>query len=94
MDIILCGDFNLDLLKVDVNASSSEFLDTMNSLSVLPVITKSTRIADDSCTLIANILISNLLNFQTGNLTLTLLIISLFCQCMKIIFSITNPGIR
>ena len=41
----------------------------MNSLSVLPVITKPTRIAGDSCSLIDNVFISNLLNFQTDILT-------------------------
>ena len=62
MDIILCGDFNLNLLKVEFTwlitefnpvmdnswYQSSEFFYAMNSLSVLPVITKPDRIAGDS----------------------------------------------
>ena len=31
IDIILRGDFNFDLLKVDVNASSRDFFNTMNT---------------------------------------------------------------
>ena len=45
-NVILCGDFNLDLLKINEDAASSSFFNGMNTLSLLPVITKMTRITD------------------------------------------------
>ena len=64
-NIIVCGDFNLDLLDLD-NSSVSAFNNTMNSLCLTPTITKPTRITDSSCKLIDNIFSSNMLNFNSG----------------------------
>ena len=55
-DLILCGDFNIDLLNKDCNNSTS-FLNTMYSLSHLPIISKPTRITDNSATLYSATLI-------------------------------------
>ena len=68
-NVILCGDFNLDLLKINEDAASSSFFNGMNAFSLLPVITKPTRITDSSCTLIDNIFSSYLSNFTSGILT-------------------------
>ena len=54
---MLCGDFNIDLLNKDCNNSTS-FLNTMYSLSLLPIINKPTRIPDNSATLIDNFFIN------------------------------------
>ena len=62
---MLCGDFNLDLLNKDCNNSTS-FLTTMYSLSLLPIISKPTRITDNSATLIYNFFINEPYNFQSG----------------------------
>lgn len=65
-DLVVCGDFNLDLLEIDSNLSSSEFLNMMSGLSLSPLISKPTRVTDNSSSLIDNIFISNLINFKTG----------------------------
>ena len=56
-DLMLCGDFNIDLLNKDCNNSTS-FLNTMYSLSLLPIISKPTMITDNSATLIDNFFIN------------------------------------
>ena len=55
--------------RITENAASSSFFNGMNTLSLLPVITKPTRITDSSCTLIDNIFSSYLSNFTSGILT-------------------------
>ena len=52
-DLILCGDFNIDLLNDDCN-NSTLFLNTMYSLSLLSIIIKPTRITDNTATIIYN----------------------------------------
>ena len=51
----IMGDFNIDLLKVDDHPASSEFVDIIFSHSLIPLITKPTRITSSSATLIDNI---------------------------------------
>ena len=69
-ELYVCGDFNLDLLKINgVDSSSSIFYNTMSSLSLLPVISKPTRITDETGTLIDNIFTNNFLSFTSGILT-------------------------
>ena len=65
-EIILTGDFNFDLLKYDENSSTLNFLNSLTSLSLIPVISKPTRITDNSATLIDNIFILNPINFISG----------------------------
>jgi hypothetical protein len=62
------GDFNINLLKHDKHASTSEFLDLFYSHSFYPLITKPTRIHDNSATLIDNIFcnFSQMDNFVNG----------------------------
>ena len=54
-DIVLMGDFNVDLLKYEVDANTAVFLDKIYSTSLIPQITSSTRITSRSKTFIDNI---------------------------------------
>lgn len=65
-EIILTGDFNFDLLKHEENNSTLNFLSSLTSLSLIPVISKPTRITDTSATLIDNIFVLNPVNFTSG----------------------------
>ena len=53
--IYLLGDFNIDLLKAESNSIVRQFINIMYSFSYIPLITKPTRVTDDSATLIDNI---------------------------------------
>ena len=57
-DLILCCDFYINHLNKDCNNTTS-FLNTMYSLSLLPIISKPTRITDDSATLLIISLLMN-----------------------------------
>ena len=64
-------DFNIDLLKVSVSDSLAvQFYITTNSLSMMPTITRPTRIARTSSTLLDNFLVTNLRNFKNGLLSI------------------------
>ena len=78
-NFILCGDFNIDLLKFDSDSNVSSFLNSCRSLSLVPLISKPTRITESSesvihnnsiinssATLIDNILMSNPSNVISG----------------------------
>lgn len=54
-NIYLCGDYNIDLLKYDLNNDVRNFADQMFSVGFLPLINKPTRITSTSATLIDNI---------------------------------------
>lgn len=53
--LILCGDFNIDLLKVSTHKQTSDFLDTLYSRGLYPLITKPSRVTSFSATLINHI---------------------------------------
>ena len=72
---IICGDFNYCLLRAaNGNISDSDFFETANTYSLLPLIKKPTRIASriingnisESISLIDNILTNCISNTQTG----------------------------
>ena len=65
---ILCGDFNIDIMNYDNDNNALELLCTMNSLALLPLISKPTRIdkVRDTATLIDNIFITNPHNYDSG----------------------------
>ena len=65
-NFLLCGDFNIDLFKLDSDSNVSNFLNSCRSLSLLPLISKPTRIVDNSATLIDNILMSNPIDVISG----------------------------
>ena len=50
------GDFNIDLLKVDENRPTHDYLELIYSYSILPTIYKPTRITETTATIIDNIL--------------------------------------
>ena len=68
-DCILCGDFNIDLLKIETHAPTLEFLTRLNSNSFMPTISKPTRVTDTSATLIDNIFISTPALYTSGIFT-------------------------
>ena len=53
------GDFNIDLLQYENDNDTQNFLALFQSLSLLPVISKPTRITDATATLIDHIYVSN-----------------------------------
>ena len=53
--IVLLGDFNIDLLKLDLHDDSSMYFDIISSFGLLPTILRPTRITSRSTTLIDNI---------------------------------------
>jgi len=54
-DVVLAGDFNLNLLKVPDNNHISDYFETLISSGFIPKITLPTRFTDTSATLIDNI---------------------------------------
>jgi hypothetical protein len=52
--IVICGDFNIDLLKYDHQKETKNFVDNMFSNCFIPLINKPTRISHKSATLIDN----------------------------------------
>ena len=54
-DIIICGDFNIDLLKSQSHIGSGVYLDTLLEQGILPLITLPTRIFNHSASLIDHI---------------------------------------
>ena len=65
-EISFCGDHNLNLLDVETNNSVSQFLNQMASYSLLPVISRPTRITEQTSSLIDNIFIKHPTNFESG----------------------------
>jgi len=54
--IYIMGDFNIDLLKVDIHKPTHNYLDLIYSYSIMPTIYKPTRITESTATIIDNIL--------------------------------------
>ena len=68
------GDYNIDLMKIEVDVTTSQFFDTITSILFVPHITCPTRITNTTSTLIYNIF-SNSLKFMdgiSGNLTINI----------------------
>ena len=63
--IILCGDFNIYMLNLQ-DGVSRDFTNIMNWYSLLPLISKATRITADTATLIDNIFSSFSINCTAG----------------------------
>ena len=61
-DIMIMGDFNVNLINCNDDKNTSNFLDTMLSHSFLPFITTPTRITRNTKTLIDNIFYNKPLN--------------------------------
>lgn len=58
-DIVIMGDFNIDLLKCESSNYSHDFLSSLQSCYLTPAIDKPTRVRSTSATLIDNIFINN-----------------------------------
>ena len=56
----ICGDYNIDLLKVKINPRFGEFFDHIISSVFFPKITLPTRFTDQSATLIDNVFSTNI----------------------------------
>ena len=56
----ICGDYNIDLLKVKINPRFGEFFDHIISSGFFPKITLPTRFSDQSATLIDNVFSTNI----------------------------------
>ena len=65
-DLVFGGDFNLDMLKINEDTNSENFYHAMNSYSLIPIISKPSRITDTSYTLIDQFFVSKLDNFASG----------------------------
>ena len=69
-NITLLGDFNINLLNHDQDNLTSEFINLITTGSLLPTITKPTRVTSRSKTLIDNIFINDTFdNLISGNIT-------------------------
>ena len=55
----LCGDYNINFLKIDSSQHYSRFFENMTTLGFFPQITRPTRLSGDSNTLIDNIFTNN-----------------------------------
>ena len=55
----ICGDFNIDILKLNVNIHISNYFNSIISCGFIPLITLPSRLSDHSHTLIDNILTNN-----------------------------------
>ena len=64
--IFVCGDTNLNLLNIEGDTNCLNFVSTMFSCSLVPVITKPTRLCGESISLIDNIFTSNLTNVNSA----------------------------
>ena len=54
-NLILIGDFNIDLLKINEHKETNAFYNCLTSHQLIPTITRPTRITTDTSTLIENI---------------------------------------
>ena len=64
--LITCSDFNRDLLAIDNHVPTAEFIHRIYSLSLMPVISKPTRVTNRSATLIGNIFVGGTLEHRAG----------------------------
>lgn len=64
--IMLCGDFNINLLNYDTCPGTKEYLDTLYSFGLFPLIDKPTRITLETATLIDNVFTNILSDSKSG----------------------------
>ena len=69
-EIYLCGDFNIDLLKINSNINYLSFYNLLNSYAILPFIIHPTRVVEGQIpSLIENIFSNNINDFViSGNI--------------------------
>ena len=61
-NLILLGDFNINLLNSETHPESEDFLNLLFANTLLPLVTKPTRFGSESTTLIGNIISNPLTN--------------------------------
>ena len=66
-NIYIMGDFNINILNSDSHVLTSQFVETMYSKSLFPLINKPTRIHNESATLIDNIFSNNIFDNKLVN---------------------------
>jgi len=88
----ICGDFNIDLLDLDGNIDSTNYLNLLASHSHLPLITKPTRVVGDSASLIDNIFSKDLNNFTSAIIISDISDHYPICVVYDNFFSPTVPG--
>ena len=64
--IIITGDFNMDLFKYTLHPPTNEFLTNFYNQGMIPLITKPTRLTQNSATLIDNIFTDDIYNMFAG----------------------------
>ena len=67
--LILAGDFNFNLLRIETDRDASSFLGAMHASGLVNTISKPTRVVDNSISLIDNIFISLSLIYSSGIFT-------------------------
>ena len=67
-EIILCGDFNINLLNYEDHTQTNDFLNSLIASSFLPAISLPSRITEKSASLIDNIFSNKLRGVQEGGL--------------------------
>ena len=60
--LFVCGDFNIDSLKIGEHVGTTKFIDAMYSIGLYPLIDKPSRITQYSATLIYTIFTNELTN--------------------------------
>ena len=69
----MCGDFNLDLLKIESDHNCQHFFNLLSSYGFLPHILQPTRVTENTAAVINNIFSNNIQdNIVSGNILLTL----------------------
>ena len=76
----LLGDYNIHLLNIDYHELTCEFNNTLYINGVIPLITRPTRVSNNSATLIDNIFTNHLLNQEQSFNAILLTEWSLFYQ--------------
>ena len=74
-EVVLSGDYNVELLKLNDNTKISDFFDTITSLTFYHIITLPTRFSDRRCTLVDNFICKfspAIMNSTTGIRTNTI----------------------
>ena len=75
-EVIIAGDFNIDLLKINENATLGDYFNSLVAQSLFPQITLPTRFSDRNCTIIDNFLCKLTHNFKPSTTGILMSIIS------------------
>ena len=71
--VLIAGDFNIDLLKLNSDTFTNEYFDQLTNINFMPLITLPTRIASKSKTLIDNILFNQFSHgIKSGNINVSI----------------------